>query len=183
MIESEPPERDPGVSADDPVFESFLRNESAALVGYLRSRRLDPEDARDIAQEAQMRLLRYRGQDAEILRPLLYRIASNLLRDRWRQQSTQRVTWIGQSTDAETVATEDPGPDQLAAQQQELARAKSAIAALPAHCRGVYLLNRIEGMSYTQIARHMGVSVKAVEKQISKALALLRQAMDSPGGS
>jgi RNA polymerase sigma-70 factor (ECF subfamily) len=36
-------------------------------------------------------------------------------------------------------------------------------------------LNRIEGMSYTEIAEHCGISVKAVEKHISKALRLLRE--------
>ena len=39
----------------------------------------------------------------------------------------------------------------------------------------IYLLNRIEGMSYTEIADHCDISVKAVEKHISKALKLLRE--------
>jgi RNA polymerase sigma factor (sigma-70 family) len=172
-------EADPGESA----FVAFLRAESDGLIGYLRGKQVEPEDARDIAQEAQMRLLRYREHGSDVLRPLLYRIALNLLRDRWRQSSGAR----GMATqvyvlDPETLTADQPGPDQIASQQQELERARRAIAALPPHCRGIYLLNRIEGMSYPQIARHMGVSVKAVEKQVSKALALLRLSMARDGG-
>jgi len=168
-----------GEDAGASAFESFLETESASLVGYLRGKQIEVEDARDIAQDAQLRLLRYRGHDVGTLRPLLYRIALNLVRDRWRQRGTQREELVRIRTlDVAMLAEALPGPDQLAMQHQELQRVREAIAALPAHCRGVYLLNRVEGMSYPEIARHMGVSVKAVEKQISKALTLLRLATD-----
>lgn len=169
--------------AGESAFVAFLETESDSLVSYLRGKQLEPEDARDVAQDAQMRLLRYRGHAADTLRPLLYRIALNLVRDRWRQRVEQRAE-LGQAQamDVEVLAADQPGPEQLAAQRQELERVRHAIGALPAHCRGVYLLNRVEGMSYPAIARHMGVSVKAVEKQISKALALLRLATDRGSG-
>ena len=99
----------------------------------------------------------------------------NVLSVRWRQSDRQRQKFEQvQGLDVGALAADEPGPEQLAARQQDLQRIREAIAALPAHCRGVYLLNRVEGMSYPDIARHMGVSVKAVEKQVSKALRLLR---------
>jgi len=184
VIDSERPGGDVGGDPEESVFGAFLRAESDGLIGYLRGKQVELEDARDIAQEAQMRLLRYREHANETLRPLLYRIALNLLRDRWRQRAGGReVLAHMQPVDPESLVSSGPGPDQIAAQQQELDRARRAIAALPPHCRGVYLLNRIEGMSYPQIARHMGISVKAVEKQVSKALALLRLSMDHDGGT
>jgi len=45
----------------------------------------------------------------------------------------------------------------------------------------VYLLNRIDGLSYSQIAQHCGISVKAVEKHIGKALSLLRSKLKREG--
>nr|WP_255699056.1 RNA polymerase sigma factor [Luteimonas sp. Y-2-2-4F] len=141
------------------------------------------EDAQDIAQESQIRLMRYRGQPHGALKVLLYRIALNLARDLWRQRAANRDRASSDPSDGMfEVPTPDPGPDQRAMQQQELVRIRNAIARLPDHCRRIYLLNRIEGLSYSQIARHANVSVKAVEKQISKALALLRQQLgDRPG--
>lgn len=52
---------------------------------------------------------------------------------------------------------------------------RQALFTLPYRCREVYLLNRINGMSYAQIARHCGISAKTVEKHIACALRGLRK--------
>jgi len=49
-----------------------------------------------------------------------------------------------------------------------------AIASLPEKCRMVFELNRIEGLKYTEIAEKMNISLKTVEAQMSKALAVMR---------
>lgn len=48
------------------------------------------------------------------------------------------------------------------------------IQSLPEKCRIVFELNRREGLKYAQIAEKLGISVKTVEAQISKALTILR---------
>jgi RNA polymerase sigma-70 factor (ECF subfamily) len=48
------------------------------------------------------------------------------------------------------------------------------LSGLPTGCRTVFLMSRIEEMSYKQISENMGISLKAVEKQITKALRILR---------
>ena len=48
------------------------------------------------------------------------------------------------------------------------------VDSLPNRCRIVFILNRFEEMSYREIAEVLGISVKTVENQISKALAILR---------
>lgn len=48
------------------------------------------------------------------------------------------------------------------------------IAALPEKCRMVFELSRQGGLKYTQIAEKMGISVKTVEAQMTKAMSLLR---------
>ena len=52
---------------------------------------------------------------------------------------------------------------------------QKTISDLPERCRIVYLMNRKDDMKYSQIAESLNVSVKAVEKQMSKALAILRK--------
>jgi len=49
------------------------------------------------------------------------------------------------------------------------------IQSLPEKCRMVFELNRSEGLKYAQIAEKMGISVKTVEAQMSKALSVLRE--------
>lgn len=52
---------------------------------------------------------------------------------------------------------------------------EAAIAALPERCRMVFELNRIEGLKYAEIADKMNISIKTVEAQMSKALALMKE--------
>lgn len=50
-----------------------------------------------------------------------------------------------------------------------------AIQSLPEKCRMVFELNRVEGLKYAQIAEKMGISVKTVEAQMSKALGIMKK--------
>ena len=50
-----------------------------------------------------------------------------------------------------------------------------AIQSLPGKCRQVFELNRMEGLKYAQIAEKLGISIKTVEAQMSKALSVLRE--------
>ncbi|GJM35754.1 MAG: DNA-directed RNA polymerase sigma-70 factor [Saprospiraceae bacterium] len=53
------------------------------------------------------------------------------------------------------------------------------IDSLPDRCRVVFVLSRYEEMSYQEIADHLGISAKTVENQISKALKILRKALNA----
>jgi RNA polymerase sigma-70 factor (ECF subfamily) len=53
----------------------------------------------------------------------------------------------------------------------------TAIDSLPEKCRLVFMLSRIEGLSYLEIAEQLQISPKTVENQISKALKILRESV------
>lgn len=53
-----------------------------------------------------------------------------------------------------------------------------AIDQLPERCRIIFVLSRFEELSYAEIADHLGISVKTVENQISKALKGLRATLE-----
>lgn len=162
-------------------FDRFLREQRAPLVAWL-SRRIGEDDAQDVAQETLVRLMRYRAQPPEQLRPLMYRIAINVIHDRGRRDSTRQVfAHVSLDQDFVGLPSLEPSHDQRIEHEQELALVRSAILQLPERCRQVYLLNRVEGLSYSQIAQHCGISVKAVEKHIGKALSLLRARLKQEG--
>jgi RNA polymerase sigma-70 factor (ECF subfamily) len=52
-----------------------------------------------------------------------------------------------------------------------------AIAHLPARCREVFELSRVQGLRYAEIAETLGISIKTVEAQMGKALRILRERM------
>jgi len=154
------------------------------LLRFLLRMRVHEHDAQDIVQESLSRLLRYRDSEPEdAWQALLYRIAINLLRDRARQARTDesKMTQHLPIAMASEAVSPYASPEQQASDRQTLARLKDAILRLPPRCRQAYLLNRIEGMSYPEIARRNGTSLKAVEKHISRALRLLRGQLDEYG--
>lgn len=164
-------------------FEQFLAEQRDALVAFLRQRSACEADAQDAAQESMVRLMRYRGhQPVEAWKPLLYRIAINVAHDQKRRQHS-RHSEAHHSLDAfdEELSADLPSQEQRVADLQELAAIRELILRLPERSRQIYLLNRIEGMSYSQIARHCGISVKAVEKHIAKALLHLRKGLGERG--
>jgi RNA polymerase sigma factor (sigma-70 family) len=58
------------------------------------------------------------------------------------------------------------------------ARLQKVLAAIPDGAREVFLMNRIEDMKYREIADRLGISVKAVEKRMSKALQIIREQLN-----
>ena len=73
-------------------------------------------------------------------------------------------------------ALEKLNENKLFSDELEIA-AKQAIDSLPGQSREVFILSRIEGMKYQEIAQKLEVSVKTVEKKMSIALEKLRDAL------
>lgn len=119
------------------------------------------------------RLIRYQAHTPDELRMLLYRIARNRLADRGRAAPAPLPLADGDGPEEPSSST--PGPLRQAESGQMLALLRQALFKLPDRCREVYLLHRISGMSYAQIARHCGISAGTVEKHIARALQGLRQ--------
>ena len=63
---------------------------------------------------------------------------------------------------------------QAMAQQQRQAL-KQALSELPARTQQIFRLNRIEGMTHAQVARHLDISDSSVQKHLAKALAYVMQ--------
>lgn len=164
-------------------FEQFLAEQRDALVAFLRHRSGSEADAQDAAQESMIRLMQYRGQQpVEAWKPLLYRIAINVAHDQKRRQHSRHSEAHHSLDPADgELPAELPTQEQRMADLQELAAIRELILRLPGRCRQIYLLNRIEGMSYSEIARHCGISVKAVEKHVAKALLHLRKGLGERG--
>jgi RNA polymerase sigma-70 factor (ECF subfamily) len=76
---------------------------------------------------------------------------------------------------------QDPSPETIAADRQELGRIAALIAALPARCREAFTLRKVHGLSQREVALRLGVSENTVEKHVGKGLGLLMAAMGRGG--
>ena len=71
---------------------------------------------------------------------------------------------------ADSLSEEDT-EDSVVSREKHL---QAALATLPPKCRDIFLLAKLKGMKYKEIAEQLAVSEKTVENQMSKAIRLLR---------
>ena len=85
---------------------------------------------------------------------------------------------------ARNDARDATAPSRLVAEEIEAA-VREALGELTPRCREVFELSRVQGLRYSEIAELLGVSVKAVEAQMGKALRTLRERLAPwlPAGS
>jgi RNA polymerase sigma factor (sigma-70 family) len=140
---------------------------------YIRSRVGSTDDAEDVIQEAYLRVLRYSmDHGVEDMERLLFSAAKNLAVDSLRRRRTRDKTATSYAAlEADTQTW--PALDEQLYVQQRLSSVETAVALLPERCREVFLLHRVEGLSYSQIAARCGISVSAVEKNIARACLLI----------
>lgn len=172
-------------SAKDEFLAGLVNEHGLALEKYL-ARKLDsPEDAAEIAQEAFLRL--HRLEQPETLdnaRAFLFQVATNLAVDQLRRRKLQfRFLKMekGQAEDSQLsdINASGASPEQIIGAREKLRAIYSAVDELPLKVRQAFILHRRSGMSYTDIAREMGVSVSSVEKYILQALRHCRNRLAS----
>ena len=139
------------------------------LARILSRRTRNRADADDLVQDVFFRFARLRGQGALLERPQAYlrRIASNLLKDRAKSAARQSAA-LHVVADEETLPGLDP--HRILESRDMLRRLEAAIMRLRPRTREVFVAHRVEGLTYAEIAERTGLSVKGVEKQMSKAL-------------
>ncbi len=168
-----------GVDAANPrdrgLLERAVSRYHAALMSFLRWKLGSDQDAQDAAQDTYTRLLKYRETEQEDLpRALVMRIATHVVIDRKRQDHVRQSGSHVPLEEDLPLESAEAQPDQHIAHQQELEAVKRAMLRLPPRCREAFVLSRVKGMSNPQIAQELGITPKAVERLITKALHRLR---------
>ena len=173
------PPRQQAAGAPPVPLEKLYRSHAARLLSYF-TRRAGREEARDLVQEAFVRIA---GLDeaakGRILKQEAYltAVATNLLRDRARA-AARRALELHSLYDDASVGGVDP--HQLLEDRDAVARLERAVAHLGPRRRRIFLLHRVEHLTYAEIAAETGMSLKGVKKQMAKALLELRRGLDRP---
>ena len=130
----------------------------------------------DLAQEVFFELWRKREQlqISSSLKAYLRRAAVNRSLNYIRDQ---KLSFDAEEDQAPIASQQPTALQQLEADELQ-GYIDQAIDQLPERCRIVFVLSRFEQMSYAEIAKNLDISPKTVENQISKALRLLRTALE-----
>jgi RNA polymerase sigma-70 factor (ECF subfamily) len=160
--------------------EHLFREHNDSLVRFLTLRLHSRQEAREVAQEAYVRLLQLERTDVSgFLRAYLFRVASNLAIDRLRRRATE--TRLQEAELFPGLSERPPEPEMLAMQSERVEQVRSFLGELPAPVRDAFLLFRTEDMDQESIARRLGVSDRMVRNHITRALIYCRLRLDGLG--
>jgi len=141
---------------------------------FMGKRMSNPADADDLAQDVFVRWLDSAAtQPWQQARPLLFRIARNLMVDHWRRQQIRGGTGVVELDEHQAEqddALQTEGPLAMVEQQQRLHRLAEALEDLPPKRKQAFVLHKFDGLSQAAVARQMGISLSMVEKHIALAM-------------
>ncbi|SUU91374.1 RNA polymerase sigma-70 factor (ECF subfamily) [Aminobacter aminovorans] len=143
---------------------SRLRRLIARIVG-------SRQDAEDVIQDTYLRLGDRDLTPAD--RGLVVSAAKNLALDHKRGHAVR--TNFTQNVLPEQMTRQAAQPEEIVAARQDLADFLGAINTLPQRRAQIFLLARVDGMPYAQIAKALNISLSTVEKEMASALAFCHQ--------
>lgn len=163
---------------NDHIYDAIYREHAQKLRNFLYYRCGDLDQANDLTQEAFLRLWNKCAEViAETVAGFLFTAARNLFLD---QKRSEKVSLKFEKSQVSKVNQEDPF-FQLRTKEFQ-AKIDDTIAQLPEKQREAFLMNRIDKMTYKEIALTLRISQTAVEKRVAKALVALKGAIDELKG-
>ncbi|MBO9601859.1 MAG: RNA polymerase sigma factor [Novosphingobium sp.] len=172
-----------GTRADQLALDAIFEEQWPRLMRLLSRRFVRLPSPEDVLQEAFVKFAQLRGQVQDppaFLTHVAFNLARNALRSEHRRARYESYADLLDG-DADLLT-----PERHALARDEVRQIEAAVAEFPPVCGQVFRMHRFEGMTQTQIARHLGISTTAVEKSMRRAFARLAVAMavaDDAGGS
>lgn len=147
------------------------------IQAYLDRRLRCKETAADLTHDTFIRLSEQMSRTRiENFRAYLFSSARNLFIDHTRRQEHRR----GEPLDVQELSDVEPHTptlEQAAIANQQLFALNQVIQNMPAHCREVFLMVRVEGLTYVEIGERLGISSKTAFSRMVRALDLLKIGM------
>jgi len=161
---------------EEMVFSDFFRSNAKTLRNYLFYKFGNEEQANDISQEAFVKLWENCADvPLEKAKSFIFKVANNATLN---QIAHQKVV-LGYAKKENPAQHTNESPEFILEEEQFKKKLDQAIQNLTEGQRTAFLLNRIDGKKYSEIAAMLDISVKAVEKRIHGALVSLRQEIEA----
>jgi RNA polymerase sigma-70 factor (family 1) len=158
------------------IFKTFFEKHAKALRNYLYYKFGNYDTSEDLTQEAFIKLWQNcKDVPLEKAKSYIYTIANNSFLN---VKNHEKVVL---NFEKQTIKNEKDyeSPHYLIEEQEFENKLTTALNNLNETQRVAFLMNRIDGKKYSEIAQELGISVKAVEKRIHIALVELRKNIDN----
>jgi len=149
------------------IWEEF----NQSLLGFIRRRVNDPDDAEDILQEVFLKIHTKIDtlEDGDRLVSWLYQITRNTIIDYYR--SRRPADELPESLVVDPEPVESDPTAQLAAGLREF------MTCLPDKYRRALVLTELDGLKQAELAGRMGISVSGAKSRVQRGREMLRQAL------
>lgn len=162
--------RDMSVQERNEIVEGLVREYGDALTRFFTRRTSDHAEAEELTNELFFRLIRRLNREpVENPQAFLFHAAANLVNDRHRRMKSRQM-YIASNPDAKGDSIEDISPERVLEGKQALQSVMRLLDGVDTRTRNVFLLHRVHGLKYAEIAKAYGISVSSVEKYIMKCL-------------
>ncbi len=158
------------------AYNTLVANYQARLLKIAYGITLDHEESREIVQDvfvaAITKISGFRGEQG--LGPWLRKITVHACLN-WKRKWKRRFRWHHTPLEADTeflvydAAVDRGTPETRLREKQEDALLAKAVGQLPEKIRVVFVLNRLEGLSYTKIAQTLGIKEGTVSSRLFRA--------------
>lgn len=155
------------------VYNGIFKDTSKTIFNYIYYKFGNEEKAHDAVQEAFIKLWENCTKvPPKKAKSFLYTVANNLYLNVLKAEKV-RLKYADKS-----LKTTNENPEFILEEKQFQEKLDTALESLPENQRATFLMNRIDGLKYTEIAELEGVSIKAIEKRMHLALKSLRKKID-----
>jgi RNA polymerase sigma-70 factor (ECF subfamily) len=156
---------------DEKVYKSIFVEQAEKVRNFLYYKSGNLSLAEDLVQEAFVKLWENCSKvEFEKAKSYLYTVANNLFLNQVTHNKV-KLKFEKKHTSASNLQS----PEFLMEENEFKKRLEDGINSLPEEQRIVFLMNRMDKMKYREIAEHLQISTKAVEKRMHKALMHLRK--------
>jgi RNA polymerase sigma factor (sigma-70 family) len=177
-----PPKTPSSSAAREQHIADTVEREQLKLGNFIRRRVRDPTDADDILQDVFQEFIEACRLPAPIEQASawLFRVARNRIIDRFRKKKETSLDAIDDGDEDEAYRLDlllpsgDAGPEAAYARAMLLQALHSALEALPANQREVFIAHELEGISFKQMAAQSGVAVNTLLARKRYAVLSLR---------
>jgi RNA polymerase sigma factor (sigma-70 family) len=149
-------------------LEGIFRDNYTWLLQHVRRYTHNAHGAEDVASEAFLQLALYKDLD-EVREPraLLTTIAKRVLLNSWRRRDLEQAYLDALASQPEPTF---PSPEDQLVIVQALLAVDEALADLPAKARQAFLYSQLDGMTYAEIGKELGVSASMVRQYMARAM-------------
>lgn len=163
-------------TCNENIFSTFFKTHAKSLRNYLMYKFGNSDQAEDMTQEAFFKLWQNcKDIPLEKAKSYLYTVATN---SSLNNIAHEKVV-LAYEKNSNTIDRTNENPEHILEQKQFESKLLSAINAINETQRVAFLMHRIDGKKYAEIAEELNISVKAVEKRIHLALVELKKEIEN----